>query len=376
MEANTIKELQKISTPKQFAKDEYVCYEGQPGSEMYIILKGSVGVYLTSAIGTLTEVAQIQQGNFFGEMALFDNLPRSASCIALEDTVCVAINKENLKDFLVSCPELVEKMLENLSTRIRKLDNDLYKSTCAVNKRMVPRFNIPKEYRFSHVVKEPYQNPKVLTRYRQACPICGKTVTVVDLKRNILTFKKMDLDCRIEYLMNEPLWYDIISCPSCYYTNHHLNFFRIYGSDVELLQSILEEEHVPVVEQKDAKRTSFDRLVLKYLQAININEHINGNDNAMIGTLWLNLYWLANDSGDDSFTLFCAKHAVQRFRIAIDEDEVEDEVSKCSIALSLANLLVYIDKAQDAAKYCTLALECADERIKENAKTFMETLKK
>lgn len=374
MNAETVKQLKKISTPKQFAKDEYICYEGQPGSEMYIILKGSVGVYLTSAIGTLTEIAQIPQGNFFGEMALFDNLPRSASCIALEETLCVAITKENLKEFLASCPEMVEKILENLSARIRKLDNDLYKNTCVVPKHAIPKFSIPKEYSFSHVVKEPYQNPKVMTKYIQKCPVCGKAVTVIDLKRNIMTFKKMNTDCRIEYLACEPLWYDVISCSNCYYTNHHLNFFKLYSAEAEKLQFILRDEHAPIVEQENVKRTAFDQLVLKYLQAIHINEHINASDNAMIGTLWLNLYWLGNDSGDDKFTMFCAEKAVEKLQAAIDEDEVVDEVSKCSIALSLANLLVYINQPAEAPKYCSMALECSDERVKENAAEFMEKL--
>ena len=86
MNAETIKQLQKVSVPRTFAKDEYICYEGQPGNEMYIILKGLVSICLTSAIGTLIEVDQLKSGDFFGEMAIFDNLPRSASCIALEDT--------------------------------------------------------------------------------------------------------------------------------------------------------------------------------------------------------------------------------------------------------------------------------------------------
>ncbi len=97
MREEIIVALRKMSTPKQFAKDEYICYEGQPGDEMYIILKGSVGVFLVNAVGTLNQVAVIESGNFFGEMAIFDNLPRSASCIALEDTVTVAVNKDNLQ---------------------------------------------------------------------------------------------------------------------------------------------------------------------------------------------------------------------------------------------------------------------------------------
>ena len=104
MQPETIMQLKKISTPRQFAKDDYICHEGQPGNEMYIILKGAVGVYITSTIGTLNQVATIGEGDFFGEMAIFDNLPRSASCIAQEDTIAVAVTRENLQEFLATCP--------------------------------------------------------------------------------------------------------------------------------------------------------------------------------------------------------------------------------------------------------------------------------
>ena len=99
MRADTIMQLRKISKPKQFAKDDYICQEGQPGNEMYIILKGSVGIFVTNTLGTLNQVATMTEGGFFGEMAIFDDLPRSASCIAMEDTICVAVDKSNLRNF-------------------------------------------------------------------------------------------------------------------------------------------------------------------------------------------------------------------------------------------------------------------------------------
>ena len=374
MNASTMKQLQKISTPKQFAKDEYICYEGQPGNEMYIILKGVVGVYLTSAIGTLTEVAMLQQGDFFGEMAIFDNLPRSASCIAQEDTVCVAIDKSNLIAFLTSCPDMTEKILERLSTRIRKLNNDLYKNPHLVKEQKMPRFEVPKEYGFSHVVKEPYQEPRVLMKYTQNCPICGESVKIVDLKRNIMTIKKVNKDCRMVYLMCEPLWYDVVACPHCYYANHRLQFSKVNTADSEKIKKVLKEQYAPIMEEPDKKRTAFDELVLKYLRALHLNEHINPDDNALLCTLWLKLYWLANDSGDEKFVSYCASKATERLKAAIDGKEISDKVSECSLALSLANLLVRNGRKDEAAKYSTLAVTCPDEKIRSCAESFQADL--
>ncbi|MBE6814876.1 MAG: cyclic nucleotide-binding domain-containing protein, partial [Ruminococcaceae bacterium] len=63
-------ELERISKPKYFDKDEYVCYEGQLGKEMYVVLRGSIGVFITGVLGNLTKVATIGEGQFFGEMAI------------------------------------------------------------------------------------------------------------------------------------------------------------------------------------------------------------------------------------------------------------------------------------------------------------------
>lgn len=185
-------------------------YSGQPGEEMYIILKGSVGIFITSAIGTLTQVATIKDGSFFGEMAIFDNLPRSASCVALEDTITVAVTKQNLQGFLATCPEIAMQMLENMSGRIRSLDDELYKNNRFVKNRHVPRFVMPIEYANGYVVKTPYQEPMFVNQYKQACPICGKVVTVTSLKRNILEEKSFDIEGYI--------WQNFDSAFTCGYT--------------------------------------------------------------------------------------------------------------------------------------------------------------
>ena len=377
MNAETIKQLQKVSVPRTFEKDEYICYEGQPGNEMYIILKGLVSICLTSAIGTLIEVDQLKSGDFFGEMAIFDNLPRSASCIALEDTICVAINKDNIMGFLTNCPEMTAKILEHLSTRIRKMNNDLYKSPDSKKARPeIAKFAIPVEYGFSHVVKEPYQEPRVLTKDKHKCPICGGIIEVTDVKRHLLKVKKVDTDCRINYFSCEPLWYDIFSCPHCSYANYHVDFFKVNSEDVERIRMIVKNEQLPILEQGEGKFSAFDKLVIKYLQAINLNEHIHRNENALIGSLWLKLYWLSKDSGDSKFAKYCSAKAIERIRTAIDNEEIKDKSNLSMMALSLANLLEIEGEDEAASNYSAIALTCPNEKILECANEFRTMLSK
>lgn len=367
MREDTLEKLRQISQPRTFAKDEYICYEGQPGNEMYIILVGSIGVFLTSAIGTLTQVATMNEGDFFGEMAIFDNLPRSASCIALKNTVAVAITQENLEEFLEACPDIAKSMLESMSGRIRKMNDDLYKNSRFVKNRKIPKFAIPREYGQRHIIKEPYTDPKYITEYRQPCPICGKTVIVKDLKRNILETRKMDLDCRMSYVMCEPMWHEIISCPHCYYTNHYLKFFSINNFEYEEVKTVLREEYTPIIMKNRELRGAFDNLVLHYLQAIHVNEKINPQANALIGGMWRNLYWLAKDSDDMGFASYCAKMAVEKFKKAFEENQIFDEISKTSTALSLASLLSFCGETKSIMQYIDIATESPDVRIRECA---------
>lgn len=367
MRQETIEQLRKISTPRQFHKDDYVCHEGQPGNEMYIILKGAIGVFLTSAIGTLNQVATIGVGDFFGEMAIFDNLPRSASCIAMEDTLTVAVTKDNLQEFLATCPEIAGQMLEKMSGRIRKLDDELYKNNRFVKNRHVPKFAIPLEYHEGHAVKAYHWDEKYVTEYKQACPICGKAVSVKELKRNILEERGFDVDCRMTYMGCEPLRHEVIACNNCHYTNHYLRFFGINNFEFEVVEKLLQKEHKPVVESRIAKRSDYDILVMQYLQAIHINEHINPGENALIGGMWRSLYWLAKDVNEFEFAIYCAKKAIEKYRVALDENQFFDEASRTSTAMSLVCMMVYCKEVRGILKYANMATEASDERIRNNA---------
>lgn len=367
MQADKIMQLRKISKPKQFAKDDYICHEGQPGNEMYIILKGSVGIFVTNTLGTLNKVATMTEGGFFGEMAIFDDLPRSASCIAMEDTICVAVDKSNLKEFLVTCPDIAIQMLNNMSGRVRNLNDELFKSNRQSQSVVVKKFAVPQEYGFRHIVKEPYQDPKFVTEHEQTCPICGKLIRVVDIKRNVLQVRNVDLDSRITYMACDPLWHEVLSCPHCYYSNHYLRFFNVNEAERDIVKQLLEKEHRPVVENKEVDRSEFDVLVLKYLQAIHLNETLNPNANVWIGGLWRNLYWLVKDSLDEKFAAYCAKHAIEKFEKALEKNEIFDDISRGSIALSLASMLAEYGETKAAHDYIDIAVECPDKRIKENA---------
>lgn len=105
LKSGSVKQLSAMNTPKMFMRGQYICYEGKPGKEMYIIIRGTVGVYVSDASEQLTEIARLGNGEIFGEMSVLDDLPRSASCIAVDDVVCVSVSKESLGEIINACPD-------------------------------------------------------------------------------------------------------------------------------------------------------------------------------------------------------------------------------------------------------------------------------
>lgn len=114
-----------ILEPIAWVAGERVFDLGAPGHEMYIIVKGRVGISLSANPEDKSFVAEIREGDCFGEMGILDDLPRSASAHVLEDTEALALGKEKLHGLLLSYPELGVGMLRALSRRLRLVNNVL-----------------------------------------------------------------------------------------------------------------------------------------------------------------------------------------------------------------------------------------------------------
>jgi CRP-like cAMP-binding protein len=111
---------------KVYASGEIIFNEGSTGEVMYVIQSGKVKITKKTESGEMT-IATLGEGEIFGEMAVFDRLPRSATAIALGDARVLSVDKKKLFTTINRDPTLVFKMLESMSQRIRKLDGELAK---------------------------------------------------------------------------------------------------------------------------------------------------------------------------------------------------------------------------------------------------------
>jgi CRP-like cAMP-binding protein len=92
-----------------FAPGEMVIRAGDPGSSMFVVHNGKVRVQV-SENGRARTVATLNEGDFFGEMALFTGEPRTANVVALEETEVLEIGHAAMKRVFDTNPDLVESL--------------------------------------------------------------------------------------------------------------------------------------------------------------------------------------------------------------------------------------------------------------------------
>lgn len=121
-------EIPENEFTRTYPKDTMIFSEGQPGNELYILQKGQVRI---SKIVDDKEVmlAILKPGDIFGEMALIDNKPRTASADAYEDAVLLAVNRANFQRMVTTQPQIIARLTTLLAERIWTLYKQLANTT-------------------------------------------------------------------------------------------------------------------------------------------------------------------------------------------------------------------------------------------------------
>jgi CRP/FNR family cyclic AMP-dependent transcriptional regulator len=104
---------------RSFAKGELLIREGEPTTEMYILLAGELKAFTIDASGRELVYNVMTPGEFFGELSL-DGQPRSASVQAVSSAICVVVALEDVQAFLGEYPEFAQALVMKLIARVRR----------------------------------------------------------------------------------------------------------------------------------------------------------------------------------------------------------------------------------------------------------------
>lgn len=113
--------LKGRSRIRSFAPNTIVVNEGDDGSSLFVVQSGSLKVFLTDNVGREVTLSLLDPGDYFGELALLDDAPRSASVIALTRSEVLQIPRVAFLALIEAHPACMQIVVRNLVGRIRTL---------------------------------------------------------------------------------------------------------------------------------------------------------------------------------------------------------------------------------------------------------------
>lgn len=104
---------------------EFIFFEGDIDFHFYIVESGQVSIFTKSKTGQRVDVATVDEGESFGEFALLDKQPRSASAQAITECTLIKVSEKGYNQLLSELPGWASSMLTSFSQRLKNMTDRL-----------------------------------------------------------------------------------------------------------------------------------------------------------------------------------------------------------------------------------------------------------
>ena len=118
-------EIAAITSKRSFPKNNVIINEGDETDSLYLIISGKVKVVLSDEDGKEITISILEPNDYFGELALIDDEPRSARVVTMEQSQFCVINQSDFNRVLDNNPSLVRNLLKGLSKRLREANKNI-----------------------------------------------------------------------------------------------------------------------------------------------------------------------------------------------------------------------------------------------------------
>ena len=125
MKRDDLERIAQSARRHSFDKGDVIIHEGDPDNRLFVIISGSVEVIKNLRSKKETLLGTFGPLSYFGEMALIDNLVRSAGVVAVEKTEVLSLNQLNLRREIEKYPLISIELLQMLSRRVRAMEKTL-----------------------------------------------------------------------------------------------------------------------------------------------------------------------------------------------------------------------------------------------------------
>lgn len=343
MKITTLKDSGRLT---KMPKDKVIFRKGDLGNEMYIILSGVVNIYANDYSKGIPPLVILKNGDFFGEMALLEDFPRSTTAVTQDECLFLVINKINFEKAIQTDPGFAIKIMQSLSNRLRlqtkryaeledrlcskKSDpeelivdpeipthelqsKDNFESPLTENLKSfsyvvgeTPELAFTEEsltenfFPAGHIlynVPEPHTYKEFIVDKEKECPVCGTVFKTFLVRHSKLNLDKIEEDFRMLYKDFDPVWYSIWACPECYYANFYEEFpKKLHGYHED---AVLKKKDVlrRIFNENTSGERTIDDVLNSYYQAIQ-SLLLKKEHSKELGRIWMRLSWLYKDLGD------------------------------------------------------------------------------
>jgi CRP/FNR family cyclic AMP-dependent transcriptional regulator len=112
----------QITKRQHYARHQVIIKSSERGNVFFLLTKGIVRVSVEGSRGKEVILGVLYPNDFFGEMAVLDGLPRSATVTAMEETAVLVISRKDFLEWIRKVPQVAAKMIVTLSLRLRRTD--------------------------------------------------------------------------------------------------------------------------------------------------------------------------------------------------------------------------------------------------------------
>ncbi len=120
-----IKKVAEIGINQKFSKNGIVFLEDEEGAALFIIISGKVKIVRTDDDGGEVILSILGKGDFFGEMAILDGLPRSATVVSIDNSELFMIHRRDFLHLIERSPHVAVSLLRELTSRLRRSDGQI-----------------------------------------------------------------------------------------------------------------------------------------------------------------------------------------------------------------------------------------------------------
>ena len=359
-----IKLLANMSNIKKFTAGSAIINENDNDcNEMYILLIGKVKLIKNYELPNEYTIETITPGGIFGEMNFFYEGPSYATAVAIEDTTVASITKNNYINIAKKNNALFIQLMEVLCKRVVKAQNDV-KLLNSEKSRIFKEYNIdetdfyksllfPKEHvTYSIIRPEEFENyiyPQTYT-----CPYCNQTFEDYTPLSSKLVLKG-DLSCNMRriYQSFDPLWYEVLTCPHCYFSALESGFNSEEKLNKELFADQLDLVRLELNLNFEEPRDIEQVFASHYLALICSNGY--DKKKQIDAKIWLSLSWLYSDVNDAKMERFAVEKALEYTDTYYSECDLSPEAKQVALMI-LGTLARKLGNYNDSILYLSKAI--------------------